>query len=172
MSEVKRNWYAVYTKPRWEKRVVTILEQKGLEAYCPLNKVQRMWSDRKKWILEPLFKSYLFVRITEEEKSLVRMVDGIVNFVYWLGKPAIVKDREIEVIRRFLTEHTNVRAEPIDLQRGSEVWIRRGVLMDKEATVLGVYNNKVKVVIESIGYSLVAILDKSSVDTKSKQPIE
>ena len=156
-------WHVLYTKPRWEKKVHELLLEKKIESYCPLNKVRRKWSDRIKTVEEPLFKSYVFVKITDEEQSKVRMTHGVVNFVYWLGKPAVVKNAEIEVIRKFLNEYDNVVTEPIKLQPKSKVKIRQGIFMDKEATVLRVLGNKVQVVIESIGYSLVAFLDKSNV---------
>jgi len=158
-----KKWYALYTKPRWEKKVYALLAEKGMEAYCPLNKVRKKWSDRIKWVEEPLFKSYVFVRTGDEEQQLVRMVNGVVNFVYWLGKPAIVKDKEIETIRKFLNDYQEVQAVPLDLQTDVKVRIRRGALMDKEARIVKVLNNKVQVVIESIGYSLIATLDKSNV---------
>lgn len=140
-----------------------------MEAYCPLSKVRKRWSDRIKWVEEPLFKSYVFVKVRDEEKTEVRMVNGVVNFVYWLGKPAIVKDREIEVIRKFLNDHNEVWAEPIDILKDMKVTIRRGALMDKEAKVVKVLNNKVKVIIESLGYSLTAVIDRSNVSTGGKK---
>ncbi|PWT72731.1 MAG: antitermination protein NusG [Bacteroidetes bacterium] len=157
-----RKWYAVYTKPRREKKVHQLLTEKNVESYCPLNRVKRKWSDRLKTVEEPLFKSYVFVKIRNEDQSEVRMTNGVVNFVYWQGKPAVVKDREIEVIRKFLNEYDNVIAEPIELGPDSEVRIQRGIFMDKEAKVIKVMGNKVQVIIESIGYSLVASLDKSN----------
>jgi transcription antitermination factor NusG len=62
---VNTKWYAIYTRPRWEKKVNFLLQGKGIESYCPLNKVRRKWSDRIKTIEEPLFKSYVFVKIDE-----------------------------------------------------------------------------------------------------------
>jgi transcription antitermination factor NusG len=99
---MSQKWYAVYTRPRWEKKVNTLLLQKGIEAYCPLNKVRRKWSDRIKTVEEPLFKSYVFVKIKDEDRTNVRMTNGVVNFVYWNGKPAIIKEKEIQTIKRFL----------------------------------------------------------------------
>ena len=104
-----RKWYAVYTKPRWEKKVFRTLSESGHEAYCPLNKVNRKWSDRIKKVDEPLFKSYVFIRLAAAEQPGVRLVNGVLNFVYWNGKPAVVKDREIEEIRRFLNEPSGLR---------------------------------------------------------------
>ncbi|MDP4217164.1 MAG: UpxY family transcription antiterminator [Bacteroidota bacterium] len=168
MQRPKKSWYVLYTKPRWEKKLHAHLLEKEFEAYCPLNKVRRKWSDRTKWVEEPLFKSYVFVRVAEEEMTRVRQVPGVVNFVYWLGKPARVKDKEIETIRKFLNEHEEVRVEPIELQADTRVTIRRGLFMDKEAKVVRVLNKKVQVLIESIGYSLVAILDRSNVAMAGK----
>ena len=83
-------WYAIYTRPRWEKKVNHLLLQKGVESYCPLNKVRRKWSDRIKIIEEPLFKSYVFVKVAESDRTEIRMTDGVINFVYWNGKPAVM----------------------------------------------------------------------------------
>ena len=165
MSDSKRSWYAVYTKPRWEKKVYNLFHERGIEAYCPLNKVRKRWSDRMKWVEEPLFKSYVFVRLNDEEQTSARMVSGVVNFVYWLKKPAVVKDREIEIIRKFLSEYEDVTLEPVDLKEYSRIRIRKGVFMDREGRIMKVMNNKVRVIIESIGYSLVAVIDKSNVST-------
>ncbi len=162
------NWYVVYTKPRWEKKVNSFLAEKGLEAYCPLNKVRKKWSDRIKWVEEPLFKSYVFVKIPYDDQAAVRMVNGVVNFVYWLGKPAVVKDKEIDTIRKFLNDYREVQALPMELQENTKVMIRQGAFMDKNATIRKVLNNKVQVVIESIGYSLVAVVDKSNLSITGK----
>jgi transcription antitermination factor NusG len=160
--ESKKNWHAVYTKPRWEKKVHAIMTARGLESYCPLNKVRKQWSDRIKLVEEPLFKSYVFVHVPEAEQSKVRMVDGVLNYVYWQGKPAIVKDKEIEDIRRFLNEYQDVQLKALDFQPQSKVLIRTGVLMDKEAVVQRVLHHTVEVVIESLGYKLVAQIEKSN----------
>jgi transcription antitermination factor NusG len=161
MGENKK-WYVIYTKPRWEKKVHSRLNEKGLENYCPLNKVRKRWSDRVKIVEEPLFKSYVFIHISEDEQMTVRMVNGVLNFVYWLGKPAIIRNIEIEAIKKFLNEYEDVQSSPISLQNDTKVRVKQGAFMDKEATVLKVVNNKVYLVIESIGYSLVATVDKSN----------
>ena len=168
MAESKKNWYVVYTKPRWEKKVFALLTERGIEAYCPLNKIRKRWSDRIKWVEDPLFKSYVFVKVTEPEYPRVRMITGVVNFVYWLGKPAIVKNKEIEIIRKFLNDYKEVWSEPVDIQRDATVVIRKGAFMDKEGKVVRVVNNKVRVLIESIGYALVAVVAKSNVEVIEK----
>ncbi|RPD43527.1 UpxY family transcription antiterminator [Paracnuella aquatica] len=158
---MSHKWLALYTKPRWEKKVAQLLTQKGIESYCPLNKVRRKWSDRVKLVEEPLFKSYVFVRITDEGRTEVRMTEGVINFVYWNGKPAIVKDKEIQTIQRFLDEHENVRLEQMELQPGQQVRIIAGPLMDRDGKVLEIKNKVARVQIESLGYMLVADIDKN-----------
>jgi transcription antitermination factor NusG len=162
-AQTSKKWFAVYTRPRWEKKVHKLLEEKGIESYCPLNKVHRKWSDRIKIVDEPLFKSYVFVKVNEEEKTSVRMTQGVVNFIYWLGKPAIIKEKEIETIKKFLNDHHDVEVRPIDIKAGKKVMVQSGILMGKEGTVKKVMHKKVEVVIESIGFVLSAYIDKSKI---------
>jgi transcription antitermination factor NusG len=158
-------WYAVYTRPRWEKKVNNLLLQKGIESYCPLNKIRRKWSDRIKTVEEPLFKSYVFVKIGEEERTAVRMTNGVVNFVYWDGKPAIIKEKEIQTIKRFLDEYESVEAIKLELATDDRVRVLAGPMMDQEGKVLEVKNKMAKVCIDSLGYLLIAYIDKSKLIT-------
>jgi transcription antitermination factor NusG len=165
---VTRKWLAIYTRPRWEKKVTRLLAEKGLESYCPLNKVRRKWSDRVKIVEEPLFKSYVFVKVSDEDRTAVRMTAGAVNFVYWLGKPAVIKEKEINAIKRFLNEHENVEARAVELKVNQRVRITNGTLMDQEGKVLDVRRKTAKVAIDSLGYILVAYIDRSKLT--SAQP--
>ena len=165
---MSRKWLAIYTRPRWEKKVSLLLSEKGLESYCPLNKVRRKWSDRVKVVEEPLFKSYVFVKIGDEDRSAVRMTPGAINFVYWQGKPAVIRDREIVAIKRFLNEYENVEVQPIDLKVDERVRITNGTFMDQEGKVLDVRHKTVKVAIDSLGYILIAFIDRTKLT--SAQP--
>jgi transcription antitermination factor NusG len=163
MEFAQANWYAIYTKTRWEKKVARQLEQNGIEHYCPLTKVQRQWSDRKKIILEPLFTGYVFVRINERDTAPVRKVSGCINFVYWLSKPALIRTEEIDAIRQFLSEHECVQVEKTRVNLEDRVKIINGPFMEKEGTVVGLRNRTVKVLLPSLGFALVAELDKQHV---------
>lgn len=156
---------AIYTRPRWEKKVNSILQEKGFESYCPLNKVRRKWSDRIKVVEEPLFKSYVFVKISDKERSAVRLINGTLNFVYWDGKPAVIKDREIVTIKRFLDEYENVEARPMEIKLNQRVRITNGTLMDQEGKVIDIRHKKVKVAIDSLGYILVAYIERSKLSS-------
>jgi transcription antitermination factor NusG len=167
-------WYAVYTKPRWEKKVSQLIEKKGLEVYCPLTKVRRKWSDRYKTVEEPLFKSYVFVRIAAADKTRIRLTDGVVNFVYWLGKPAEIKPAEIELIKRFLKEFREVEARPLSLVPGDRVRIKAGVMIDLEGLVVKVLNQRAYVQLESLGYELTAQFEKRNLEPvgSMNQPVD
>ena len=158
-----KNWYAIYTKPRWEKKVYALLQEQEVVAYCPLNKVRKKWSDRYKIVHEPLFKSYVFVQVEENEMTKVRMVSGVVNFVYWNGKPAIIKEEEINTIKRFLNEYGHVEVEHIQFTPNQRVKIMSGVLMDKEGIVIRSDKNKVQVVLESLGFRLTTRLSSNEI---------
>ena len=158
---MSKKWLAVYTRPRWEKKVNQLLAEKGLESYCRLNKVRRKWSDRVKIVEEPLFKSYVFVKVTDEDRSTVRMTNGAVNFVYWNGKPAVIREKEINAIKRFLNEYENVEARKVELNVNQRVRITNGTFMDQEGKVLDVRHKMAKVAIDSLGYILVAYIDRS-----------
>ncbi len=160
-------WHAIYTRPRWEKKVNGLLELKGIESYCPLNKVRRKWSDRIKTIEEPLFKSYVFVKISDEARADVRLTDGVINFVYWNGKPAFIKEKEIQTIRRFLDEHDNVELVKMEFKPSQRVTVTAGPLMDQEGKVIEIKNKVVKVAIDSLGYILIAEIAKSKLSSNN-----
>jgi len=157
-------WYAIYTRSRWEKKVDRLLQEAGIECYCPLNKVHRKWSDRIKVVEEPLFKSYVFVRISELQKTEVRMITGVINFLYWQGKPALIKDREIEAIRRFMNEYEDVEVYNMDLHPEQRVIITGGPFMSQYGKIVSVTKKIAKVAIDSLGCVLVAKIDRKNVD--------
>ncbi len=136
-----------------------MLGDKHIEHYCPLNKVYRKWSDRMKMVEMPLFSSYVFVRLDlAKEQLAVRQTDGVLNFVYWLGKPAVIKDEEIIVIRKFLNEYEDVEAIAFDQEigAGSKIVITSGLMMGETGEVIDMDNKMAEVVIESIGFKLKA----------------
>lgn len=157
------HWYALVTRPRWEKKLAAKFAEMGLEYYCPLNKVERQWSDRKKIVLEPLFKGYIFVKLADAAKWDIKNVNGVLNFVYWLGKPAVVREDEIDTIRMFLHEFDNVVVEK-GLSLRDRVIIKQGVLMNYGGMVVEVLGNSAKVTIDSMGMSLTAVFEKGNLE--------
>ncbi|MBL7703068.1 MAG: UpxY family transcription antiterminator [Ferruginibacter sp.] len=157
-------WYAVHTRPRWEKKVASLLQEKDIKHYCPLNKVVRQWSDRKKTILEPLFKGYVFVQVQENKKWELLATNGIVNYVHWLGKPARIREDEIDTIRRFLNEFEEVEVTENNMAVNRTVQVKQGVLMNYRGIVLELQGSKAKVRIESMGIQLSAYFDKKNLE--------
>jgi transcription antitermination factor NusG len=153
MNKETKYWYAVYTRPRWEKKVDGVLLRKNVESWCPLQKIERQWSDRKKVIEEPLFKSYVFVNITAAEKNDVLQTEGVLNFVYYMGRPAVIRNQEISVIKSFLQEKDVVILTRSweSLDENEKVKITQGVFMDNTGTVVRSGKKKVYVRLESLG---------------------
>jgi transcription antitermination factor NusG len=151
-------WYALYTKSRMEKKVAERLILQGIECYCPLVKKKKQWSDRKKWVEEPVFKSYVFVNIDPaKQNTQVRQTVGVVNLVYWLQKPAVIQDEEIALIQSFLAEHSEVEASSKSIKVGDFITLDSGAMMGQTAEVIAFKNkNEVRLLIKSLGFELVA----------------
>ncbi len=135
-----------------------------MEFFCPLNKVVRHWNDRKKALLEPLFTSYVFVRLPESRLADVKRIDGVINFAYWLGKPAAVKEEEIEIIKDFLAEHKCVKLERTTVNIDEAVRVVKGPLMQQEGDILTIKNNTMKVILPSLGFIMIAEVKQESVE--------
>ena len=158
------SWYAIYTRPRWEKKVAEYLLERGIEHYCPLNKVVRQWSDRKKVILDPVFKGYVFVKPEEQKKWDIKKIPGVLNYVYWLGKPAQIKEEEILTIKKFLNEFHNVEVEKKGFVVNTPVRITQGILMNYEGMVIEVFGNRAVVKIDTMDIQLSAQFDKKNLE--------
>lgn len=145
------NWYVVYTKPKWEKKVAEQLIQKGIECYCPLVTQVRQWSDRKKKVEVPLFNSYVFVRIAEADRNLVFQSSGVVRYLFWLGKPALVRDEEISTIQKWLSTPDQYELSVSSLQIGDKIVLESGPFKSQEAIVQEVNKTSYVLVLESMG---------------------
>jgi transcription antitermination factor NusG len=162
---MEKMWFVIYTRSRSEKKVASALTKKNIVNYCPLNKKMKQWSDRKKIVLEALFPSYVFVFIEEEKLLSIRNIsDHIVNPVFWLGKPARIKNEEIEAIRDFLHEYTSVRLIKQSVKINDRVRIIRGPFLNHEATVSGFKNSLVSLQLPSLGYMILSEINKSDVE--------
>jgi transcription antitermination factor NusG len=154
---MSQNWYAIYTKPQWEKKVTSILKRKKFKSYCPLvNK-----AGIKKNTPQPLFPSYVFVQATPEEMPAIKQTQGVINFVYWLNQPAIIKNNEIDAIKEFIDDYKDIRLEKTEVSMNDNV-----LLIGDSATIMGdkvilVKNRTMKAVLPSLGFSIIAEADYS-----------
>ena len=94
-----KNWIVVRSKPRSEKIAYAQLKEKGIEAYLPLLKERRKWSDRKKWVEFPLFSSYLFAKIEIKKSIFVLQTHGVSSLVKFGEEIAIVQDEVVNAIK-------------------------------------------------------------------------
>ena len=143
------NWYVLYTKPKNEKKVAQQLEQMGINVFCPLKMVIKQWSDRKKKVQEPLFNSYIFVQLHDKDRVKVFDAVGVVRYLFWLGKPAIVRNKEIEILKHWLSgEYKNI--ETRKYVPGSIVQIDKGPFMGQNAVVNEQRGKKLRMQLETL----------------------
>ena len=121
-------WYAVYTRSRTEKKTVDDLTERGIEAYIPLRKVLRQWSDRKKLVVVPLINSYVFVRIEPSQYFEVLSSPGVVRYVYYCGHPAAIPEPQIDILKAIAGSDVEVESIPSKMPPGTRVRINAGPL--------------------------------------------
>ncbi len=158
------NWYAVYTKPRWEKKVALKLEALNYNTYCPITKEKKQWSDRVKVVERLILPSYVFVQLRQNQLSEIRYINGIVNFVYDQTKPAIIKSAEIVALKKFVDKYTNQHIEIGNIKQGQIIEIENKQLGKQRAEVLAVKNKKVEVLLTSLGIKLVVTLKPNKIE--------
>ncbi len=150
-----KNWYAIFTKPRSEKKVLQRMLDNDIEAFLPLVKTVRQWSDRKKTLEVPLIPSYIFVFLPERELYRTLPIQGTVSVLKHLGKPAKVREVEIENLRILSNNSENHNIEPgARVSKGDDVQVTNGPFMGLIATCINEgKNHRVVVNIDSLGSS-------------------
>lgn len=152
---VNKKWYAVYTKPRWEKKVAERLDEKGIENYLPLVKTLKLWSDRKKWVQEPLFRSYIFVHISENQYLSSLQTPGVVRYVTIARERISIPPVQIEAVRQFIESGDDILTDTPEMHVGDRVAVIRGPLKGLEGTLVEFHHkHRVRIMIEGIQQSL------------------
>ena len=147
------DWFVLCTKQKKEKKVLGELISLGIKAYCPMVLERRQWSDRVKKVIVPLIPSYVFVKLPEQERDIVFRVPGIVRYLFWLGKPATVYDKEIEALKAFITDDTmDVTVQ--SLKPGDSYTISDGYFKGKEGVINEVTNNRLQLIINGLGIKI------------------
>jgi transcriptional antiterminator RfaH len=143
---MSKKWFAVYTRPRYEKKIEKYLTDRRIECYLPLLKTLRQWSDRKKWVVIPLFPSYIFVKVDDHDYHEVLKCPGIVRYITFEGHAAELRDSQIENIKWILS--SDIKTEPLNenIPKGSIVEIIKGPLKGLLAEMIQ-YNNKKIIVV-------------------------
>ena len=153
-----KKWYAVYTKPNHEKKVSALLSKRKIENYCPLNKiVNNLKEEKRKPVFEPLFPNYVFVHITEHDMALVKQQTGVINFVYWLGRPVNIKGMDMENIQEFVDSYSNISLEKTEVNLNNLVRIvSRKPVSEEFDNVIAMHATQVKITLPTLGYVLCA----------------
>jgi transcription antitermination factor NusG len=155
ITRMDRRWYAIYTRPRWEKKLADRLEEKRIEHYLPLVKTLKRWSDRKKWVQEPLFKSYLFVHVNVKEYQHAIQTPGAVKYVSFEKKAVPIPPVQIEAIKTFIESGEELLPDSPEMKIGDRVRVTRGSLSGLEGTLVEFHNkHRVRIMIEGIHQSL------------------
>ena len=156
-NQLSTNWYAIYTKPRAEKKVFERLALSGFNAYLPLVTSIREWSDRKKKIVTPLISSYVFVNTNYDELFNALTIQGTTGVLRYLGKPAIIRDHEIENLKILMMDTGQFsKLENSTFEKGDEVQVIKGPftgLIAQSVSIQG--KHRIIVEIEAMGSRLV-----------------
>ncbi len=157
-----RNWYAVYTRPQREKKVASILTKRGIKTYFPVNKIVGQSANNKKTSKEALFCSYVFVYIDESEIGSLKGIPGMVNFLYWKGKPAIIKQEEIEAVQQLTLVYNNIKLEKTAINMNDTVRIIDEPIISFKENSASIKFQTLKIVLPSLGYTMIAERDKAN----------
>lgn len=144
LKKPKKNWLVIYVRPRWEKKVDKLLQEQGIETFCPLRTTENQWADRKKKVSVPLFNGYVFVRIDDRDLTKVRYTLGVLNYIYYLGKPAVIRDTEIENLKEMVLRYNDLEIVNLsEFASGDRVRIRSGVFTNQEGKIIQVQGKTV-----------------------------
>lgn len=146
-------WLVLYTKPHLELKVAQQLIALGITAYCPTYKLVKQYSDRKKKVEKPLLRSYVFVQLEEKDRARVFGVPGVVRYLFWLGKPAVVLEKEITLMQNNLNGvYDSITINKLEL--GAAYTIPQGPFKGQEGKVVSLDKNNIKLELPSLGVTV------------------
>jgi transcriptional antiterminator RfaH len=160
------SWYPVYTNPRAEKRAFEQLSKKGIETYLPTQRTLKQWSDRKKWVEEPLFNSYLFVKISEREYTDVLLTNGVCRFVYFSGKASYIPEQQIDNLK--LLTNSDAQFEIVDpgYKKGEKVRVKMGPLQGLTGELVDFrLHKKLLIKLEHINHALLVQIPMAFIES-------
>jgi transcription antitermination factor NusG len=162
--EDNRKWYVITTKSRAEKRVSLDLAKLGIDHFLPLQKHLKQWKDRKKWVELPLFNSYIFVYTAEQLRNEVFEVPGVVKYLAIKGSPCVLKQEEIERIKKICNQEHEVTITQSGILTGDEVEVTEGPLKGLKGRITEKGNNSfLYIQIENLGFTASFKIEKNLV---------
>ncbi len=173
-SEIADNgkkWYVLRTRPRFETVVERQINLKGIETRLPQVEKIRIWSDRKNKISMPLFPGYVFVHADEEERfRAISNTAGAIKYVYFEGRPAVIKDREIKLIEDSIKDPERITLEEKKISKGDDIVVTHGIFKGMKGKVNEFRGNyKLTVNLEELSYSFSIILSSGEVELTAKE---
>ena len=150
---MQKKWFVVYTRPQQELKVAEQLSVMGITNYCPTITLVKQYSDRKKKISKPLLTSYVMVRLEENQREKVFSCSGVVRYLFFLGKPAVVSAFEIDLMQDHLKGGYN-DIKVTTLSVGDSHTISQGPFSGVSGRVVQSDNKKVKLELASLGMSI------------------
>lgn len=164
-------WYAIYTRANAEKKLYEYLQEKHIESYLPTKKVLKVWSDRKKWVEEPVFRCYLFVKVSYKEYFNALNTPGVVCYVSFGGRAQAIPEKQINDIRTFLNQCDHeVTLSYEKIQKGVMVEVLTGSLKGIKGEVLNVYGQtRISIRIDSMNCCLQANISRDEVRLLEEQ---
>ena len=160
-------WYAAYTKSRTEKKELARLTENGFEAYLPIRRKRHQWSDRLKWVEEPLIKSYIFIHVNERDYYNAINTPGLVCYVTFEGKAAPIPDRQIDILKILLHEGAEMEVINERFAAGQKIIVISGTLVGMQGEMVE-YRGKKKVLVR-LGSTGTNILVSVSLDLIEKE---
>ena len=160
-------WYALYVHSRAEKKVYAKLLDLGYEAYLPLVVKVKQWSDRMKKVEEPLFKSYLFVRLDIRKYYDVLDIPGATRFVSFEKKAVVVPQNQINAIKKYCDDFVDDddQTKEVELHEGQLVRIVSGAMTGLIGRLAPINNKKRLIVyIESVGQYIPINIPRTKVE--------
>lgn len=170
MDRSKPHWLAIYTRPRNERKVFERLLALGHEAYLPLQKRLKQWSDRKKWVNEPLLPSYVFVKTTQPHYFEILAVHGIVKFVSFGKEPSLIPEDQILLLRSLIEQDIEIETIEQNFEPGETVEVQFGSLAGFTGEMVNYKGkNRVIISIDHVSHRLMATLPVNYVVRKIKK---
>ena len=151
---MEKKWFVVYTRPQQELKVASQLSALGITNYCPTITLVKQYSDRKKKVSKPLLSSYVMVELEEKEREKVFSCTGIVRYLFFLGKPAVVPPFEINLMQDHLSGVYN-DFKVTTLRVGDFHMITEGPFSGVSGKVVETNNTKVKLELDSLGIRVI-----------------
>lgn len=153
---MSKQWYAVCTRPQQELKAAAALSKKGVENFCPITRKTLVSNGfRKKINWNPVFPSFVFVHISEADFNTVLRTNDVVNFMYWMGKPAVVTDADISTMEQFATRYPNVTVERTAIIKNVMSLQVAGEMETEEA------DDSIRTTLPSLGFILTASREKN-----------